>query len=688
MLRPASYFVIDFETTWLDTTHDEPVQIGIVQFDHTFTITHTYRSTIRPKDTTKELASIVQGITGLTIEQLSDAPTLETVAAEIAPFFTQPRVMIGHNVAFDVAMLQKLLPVSPDHTIDTFPLAKTVFHFLPSYALDVVHRHLPATFQKATTQESYHDALTDCFASYDVFRYALEQITHVRRTYRVLDALIQNSTCWFKEYLVRTEKQFHYQEKQLFFPPLKKPWKIHKKIQSTIVPLPTPSTSMYSIANSSLKQLLSSLDTNQKRLILAFDSYNKVQLAQQLCQQLYLSATSDHTTRIFDPERVNYLLQQSPASYDEILFVAKYFLQFERQDTQVDCNSTEMRRIYHAITFPESVALGSLHICTHHEIFAMSTTLSATDTVLFLDADWRIESLQSRHHMPYYPERMLGILDDLLYYYSLGPHTVVHDQLLERTEKYTIMLAALYQETEQFFSTLQGEIELDTFLDNPRCPKVRNVIERLTASITDILPALLPEHAQTIAHTRDRLITILRHPCSIQVVQNRTQNAFVYRAKDTYVEWADLLSMAHQGQRYFLSTKPQLPAFLPSDLPTKPAPSTQLVTIASPDQVIASLGQEHCYILSANKDASQKLYNTCIKKGLHNRYTLLAENITGGAWKNLYMLEKSTKPICIIGGYKFLYAVLAKKVALSRIIVYYLAWPMNEQIMRDLYRYL
>lgn len=63
MLRPATYIVVDCETTGLDTTHDEPIQIGLVQFDHNFTILATYSSYIRPSQPEKELAEIVQTIT-------------------------------------------------------------------------------------------------------------------------------------------------------------------------------------------------------------------------------------------------------------------------------------------------------------------------------------------------------------------------------------------------------------------------------------------------------------------------------------------------------------------------------------------------------------------------------------------------------------------------------------------------
>lgn len=63
MLRPATYIIIDCETTGLDTINDEPIQIGLVQFDHTFTIQATYSSYIRPTYPEKELAEIVQSIT-------------------------------------------------------------------------------------------------------------------------------------------------------------------------------------------------------------------------------------------------------------------------------------------------------------------------------------------------------------------------------------------------------------------------------------------------------------------------------------------------------------------------------------------------------------------------------------------------------------------------------------------------
>lgn len=135
--------------------------------------------------------------------------------------------------------------------------------------------------------------------------------------------------------------------------------------------------------------------------------YPKVQMAQAICQQLYKPTTTEVSTRIFDEERVNFLLQKSNPSYDEILFVSKYFLQFERQDAQVDCNGSEFTRIYHALTRVEASASSTVLLCTHHTLFGIAPHLGEDDIVLFFDADRWIESVQSWIYTWQYPDRLL-----------------------------------------------------------------------------------------------------------------------------------------------------------------------------------------------------------------------------------------------------------------------------------------
>ena len=59
---------LDFETTGLDIVTDEPIQIGIVEFNNEGKIIGGFQSLIRPEKPLKELKSIVSFITGLSVE--------------------------------------------------------------------------------------------------------------------------------------------------------------------------------------------------------------------------------------------------------------------------------------------------------------------------------------------------------------------------------------------------------------------------------------------------------------------------------------------------------------------------------------------------------------------------------------------------------------------------------------------
>lgn len=77
------YIALDFETTGLDPLSDEPIQIGIVEFNHQGKIIGGFQSLLHPQKPIKELKSIVGFITGLSVEKLQDAPSCEEVQKEI-----------------------------------------------------------------------------------------------------------------------------------------------------------------------------------------------------------------------------------------------------------------------------------------------------------------------------------------------------------------------------------------------------------------------------------------------------------------------------------------------------------------------------------------------------------------------------------------------------------------------------
>ena len=88
------YIGLDFETTGLDITKDEPIQIGIIEFDHKGKIIGEYQSLIKPDKKTDELKHIVGFITGLSITDLENAPTREELLPQILKFFDENTIII------------------------------------------------------------------------------------------------------------------------------------------------------------------------------------------------------------------------------------------------------------------------------------------------------------------------------------------------------------------------------------------------------------------------------------------------------------------------------------------------------------------------------------------------------------------------------------------------------------------
>jgi DNA polymerase III alpha subunit (gram-positive type) len=106
-------------------------------------IIDSFESLIKPQKDIKELKNIVQFITKIETAQLVFAPEIEEIASQISHFFDEKTIIIGHNISFDVAFLEKVIPdVRYYSAFDTFQLAQALVPYPPSYALEVLVQHL------------------------------------------------------------------------------------------------------------------------------------------------------------------------------------------------------------------------------------------------------------------------------------------------------------------------------------------------------------------------------------------------------------------------------------------------------------------------------------------------------------------------------------------------------------------
>lgn len=98
------YAVLDFETTG-NQSSDEIIQVGLAIIDDNLTVSQVYHSYIKP---TIPIPPFITGLTGITEDDVKDAPDLDEVMMEMVPLLNDV-VLVGHNVAFDFNYLQSAL---------------------------------------------------------------------------------------------------------------------------------------------------------------------------------------------------------------------------------------------------------------------------------------------------------------------------------------------------------------------------------------------------------------------------------------------------------------------------------------------------------------------------------------------------------------------------------------------------
>lgn len=115
------YVAIDLETTGLNSSNDEIIDIGAVKFNENGTI-DTYSSLIKPNQL---ISKFITQLTKISNHDVLNAPKIEDVKDEFIDFLENFPI-IGHNVSFDVGFLESNgIPITQP-LIDTYQLAACI----------------------------------------------------------------------------------------------------------------------------------------------------------------------------------------------------------------------------------------------------------------------------------------------------------------------------------------------------------------------------------------------------------------------------------------------------------------------------------------------------------------------------------------------------------------------------------
>lgn len=153
-----SLVAIDIETTGLDPNNDAIIEIGAVRFNGT-RIEDEWSTLIHPG---RPIPSFISQLTGITNDMVRNAPSIREVIADLAQFVGDAPVL-GHNVSFDLAFLNRQNLLRFNQVVDTYELASVLLPNASRYNLGALGQALgillPAT----------HRALDDARVTHAVY---------------------------------------------------------------------------------------------------------------------------------------------------------------------------------------------------------------------------------------------------------------------------------------------------------------------------------------------------------------------------------------------------------------------------------------------------------------------------------------------------------------------------------------
>lgn len=154
------YVALDLETTGLSATDDAIIEIGAVRFQGD-QVLDRFETLVNPR---RRIPAFITQMTGISNEDVADAPPLAAVAPELLAFVGSDVVAVmAHNANFDIGFLRSAGIQFHRPVYDTLELAGILVPGLPSYSLG----ELCHTF--GITIDAAHHALDDAAASAAVF---------------------------------------------------------------------------------------------------------------------------------------------------------------------------------------------------------------------------------------------------------------------------------------------------------------------------------------------------------------------------------------------------------------------------------------------------------------------------------------------------------------------------------------
>ena len=698
MLNPSyRYIGLDFETTGLDFDKDEPIQIGIVEIDHTWKVIKEFSSLLKPERDLNELKTIVGFITGLNVEGLANAPKPGDIIAEIQQFFWENTILIGHNIAFDEKFLQKFFPSCIyGGSLDTYPLAQTFLHYQSSYALEILIKSIWIS-SKPGEEENFHDALFDTQNAIKLFLFIIQKIYNLGDKYPVLNHYIAQE--WFSlgKYIQTKNVDV---PNTLNIPKLSKIQAANTQAQSNAKTIDIDSLEngkRYYVGNMNLKGFLERCIGN-KNIILAFSNNQKLDIAKNLLNDMgikNLGFLKDE--QIIDYDKFSKFFHKSYFNDGEVNFILKYYSHYDQGYGIMDLNTKSDYQIYYSIKNKKVQTKYPIVLATHQGLFfgmQENDNIYKDHEIFFLDAERRYKSYNFFLSRPLDVYYVLNFIETLIYKQGLEAEynqvetTENEKQLASFSSLFEIFIGQLFMESQVHFVGRSGnQVQVDPLVTNPNFQKTKILRDRIQENyllLKDICQEddflALEKHITHMDHIFNTLMTI-------QTKASNNDYYFVYNETTKYSSRSEFMEIFTTNVYFFSNSDQKAQALVENEVRV---PAIPTISISIYDRILNYIlkqdDKKSFFIVSTRKEESKQIFDTLYKNKLHEEYLLLIENITWGMGKNIAKAKWVNKKI-IIGWYAFLLSIYANKIPLDEIIIFNIRGSNEQSILDDIQRY-
>jgi len=685
MLKDLNFVAFDFETTWLDVEKDEAIQVWIVLFDYKFNIKRQFSTYIRPKIFT-QLSEIVEFTTWIKTQDINLAPSFDDIKKELVDFFDENTIIVGHNIQFDIAFMEKYLwKINYITLFDTYVYSKLFLYFEPSYALEVLA-------DKYQFKRSSHDALEDTLMTIDLFKLILTKINSLLKKYPFLQDVLLKSNSVFAQIL-----NLENTNKQIFAMPKKS---IHikktKKIKSSKNFITDyPNKTVFNVNNIDIDDAISFSINWQNKVILTFSSKNRLNVWKSILKLKGIPFLWLSNSYISDKENEKKFLSKQSFDDHEAHYILKVFLYYQEDISIFDITNFDEYKVHSFLSWEKRKISSNFIITTHSELFKYikerwNETIKDY-TILFFDFHTWMDSLSSVINNSFDFYELLNKLEIIKY----KQHFYNKEQQINLLiDEISVFFGTLFSRLISFFKWTDNKVEISDFFSN-----TQNSINQLKSSYEQLTKKIQIFWEKKIIDYWNIFSDCVENYCILeQKVFEKGNLKYIFNPLLKHIDINTFNDFMESLTYYNFTTLEKENYIKIDEIWLKNKEKIKIINYKEDinfNQLVEYIKQKmeenkSIFLVSNNKNFSNSLFKLIFNlfKEYDINANIYAENITGGQWKLLYYLKKDNERKVVIWWPEFLISNKVYFINYHEILLLYINWKNKDTLIKDIKFYI